>query len=66
MRIDLATIYQEISAELHASELHASELRGQLQLIERLLNEAQQPIMSGDPLGEQAANGKEIHSGPLV
>lgn len=67
MGIDLGKYYQEISAQLRETELQAAELRGQLRLIERLLADAQQPTLSGDPLGEELpANGKETHSGPLV
>lgn len=50
MEINLAAHYQAISAELRAAELRAAALQGQLDLIERLIAEAQQPQLSGDPL----------------
>lgn len=50
--IDLNRLAQEIAAALHAAELHAAELRGQLKLITRLSQEAQQPTYTGDSLDE--------------
>ena len=50
--VDLGALYQETQAALHTAELHAAELRGQLRLIERLVSQAQRPILSGDPLSD--------------
>lgn len=66
MQINLTDLYQELTTELRAADLHAAELRGQVALIERLIRESQQPIMSGDPIGEPLPNGREVHTGPLV
>lgn len=59
MHIDLGTLYQELTTALHAAELRVAELRGQLQLIERLIRESQaqdaEMTRSGDALGEQSS-----------
>lgn len=52
MNINLGELYQEIAAKLRDAEQKAAELRGQLQLIERLMQQAQRPALSGDPLDE--------------
>jgi len=52
MEIDLAALHAEVTAALREAELRAEYLRGQLALIVRLANAANQPgpIMSGDAL----------------
>jgi len=54
MPIDLAALYQELTAKLRDAEIAAAELRGQVQLIERLIQQAQTPTLSGDALGEES------------
>lgn len=50
--VDLGALYQEIQAAYQAAEQRAAELRGQLQLIERLIGQAQRPTLSGDSLSD--------------
>lgn len=54
MEIQLGALYQELIQKLRAAEIATAELRGQVQLCERLIEQSQQPILSGDPLGEQS------------
>jgi hypothetical protein len=61
MEIQLNGLYHEILAQLRDAEQKAAELRGQLMLIERLIRESQQPIMSGDAL-----HGEDDHAEPTA
>lgn len=56
--VQLNDLYHEILMQLREAEQRASELRGQLQLVERLIRESQAvPIMSSDPLSDGAEEG---------
>jgi len=59
MEIQLGALYKELLTKLRATEIAAAELRGQVQLIERLIEQSQAPILTGDPIGEDVqANGQ--------
>ena len=68
MQIDLAALHAEITAALRESELRTAELRGQLAMIVRLVNAAQeQPIIThGSDDEQRTTNGHALHTGPLV
>jgi hypothetical protein len=52
IKIDIPELQKEITAELRKTEIRAAELRGQLQLITRMINSVQ-PVITGDPLGDE-------------